>query len=81
MNITASASNVAAQAGARAADGDFKTKGVGHEVRDADGDYKQTKAAPGVQSAPGVQAASTSGAAASTGRVLAALLDLRTGGA
>ena len=27
---------------ARAADGDYKTKGIGHEVKDADGDYKPT---------------------------------------
>ncbi len=35
---------VMAAAAARAADGDYKTKGVGHEVKDADGDYKSTAA-------------------------------------
>ncbi len=29
---------------ATAADGDFKTKGAGHEVKDADGDYRPTAA-------------------------------------
>lgn len=37
----------AAAPNARAVDGDYKTKGVGHEIKDADGDYKpqQVKAA------------------------------------
>ena len=30
----------AAAATTRAADGDYKTKGAGHEVKDSDGDYK-----------------------------------------
>lgn len=52
---------------ARAADGDFKTKGVGHEVKDADGDYKPTNA--------------TGSAAASTASsTLSAVTSMKLGG-
>ena len=54
---------------ARAADGDYKTKGLGHEVRDADGDYKAT---------PKVQVATA--AAGASNAVRGALIDLPKGG-
>ena len=56
---------------AQAVDGDYKTKGVGHEVKDADGDYKPTKASSG---------APTSSAATSSSAVQAALTSLTKGG-
>ena len=56
-----------AAAPARAADGDFKTPGQGHAVKDSDGDYK-----PG--SAP------ASAAATSSSTVLAAVTALKKGG-
>lgn len=51
----------------RAADGDYKTKGVGHEVKDADGDYKPTSS-------------SASAAATTAGSTLSALTSLQRGG-
>ena len=57
------------QASVRAADGDYKTKGIGHEVKDADGDYKPTK--PTVSSAP---------ASAPSASLQTALLGLTKGG-
>lgn len=78
MTISSLTTNISAQhvLTARAADGDYKTRGVGHEIKDADGDYKQTSAPPALQ------AGSTSVAASrSSNGVLAALVDLTKGGA
>ncbi len=61
---------------ARAADGDYKTKGVGHEVKDADGDYKQTAKTSALQVSSTAAAAVTS-----SNTVRGALLDLPKGGA
>jgi hypothetical protein len=61
---TSSAPLAAAAKVARAADGDFKTKGVGHEVKDADGDYKPTNSA----------------ASKSASATLSALTSMRLGG-
>ena len=58
---------------ARAADGDYKTKGIGHEVKDSDGDYKPTK--PTAANPP-----ASSAAAASSPRVQVALSALQKGG-
>jgi hypothetical protein len=52
---------------ARAADGDYKSKGVGHEVKDSDGDYKPTN--------------STASAASTTASsTLSALTSMKLGG-
>ena len=58
----------AKMANARAADGDYKTFGPGHRVKDTDGDYK---AAP---------TPSRSGAASTAAPTLAALTSLSKGG-
>ncbi len=61
---------------ARAVDGDYKTKGVGHEVKDADGDYKPNAKAATVQ-ASSIAAAATKSSSA----VRDALINLPKGGA
>ena len=53
--------------GARAADGDYKAKGLGHEVKDADGDYKPMNAA-------------TSAAASTASPTLLAVTSMQRGG-
>lgn len=68
QSVSTQASTKAAST-ARAADGDYKTKGLGHEVKDSDGDYKPQKATP-----------PTSAAATSSTSVQAALLNLVKGG-
>lgn len=51
---------------ARAADGDYLSKGVGHEVKDADGDYKPTAVAVSSAASPaGKPSASVQAALAS----------------
>ena len=52
---------------ARAADGDYKTKGVGHEVKDSDGDYKPTNS-------------SASAASTTASSTLSALTSMKLGG-
>lgn len=74
MQVTSSTSPLASvstqsSANVRAADGDYKTKGAGHEVKDADGDYKPTQVA-----------APTSAAASSSSGVQSALTTLTKGG-
>jgi len=53
-STTTAAQTTAAAANTRAADGDYKVKGAGHEVKDSDGDYAPQKvssaAAPAVAS-------------------------------
>lgn len=53
---------------ARAADGDYKTKGAGHTVKDSDGDYKPNAPAP-----------SSGPAATTSSTTLAALTMLKAG--
>jgi hypothetical protein len=67
-----SSATTAATANARAADGDYKTKGSGHTVKDSDGDYKPTSKT--------TTAPPTSPAATSSNAVQAALANLTKGG-
>ena len=69
LNTASTVATTQASATARAADGDYKTRGVGHEVRDSDGDYKATPVA-----------APTSAAASSSSAVQSALTQLTKGG-
>ena len=63
----AAAAPARAAAPTRAADGDFKTPGQGHAVKDSDGDYKPS-------------GAPASAAATSSSAVLAAVTGLKKGG-